>query len=206
MYYLPLEHIAIIIDGRALFKGKGFKMTKKVLVPIADGTEEIEAVCIIDVLRRAGADLMVASVGSGAQICASRGVKITADCMILQCIDKDYDLVVLPGGMPGAERLRDCQELAVILKKQYDRGAFYAAICASPVVVLAHHGLIGKRLAVCYPSFASKLANVGNENVVVDGPCITSRGPATAIEFALKLVEVLFGKDKRDEVAKALLF
>ena len=92
-------------------------MTKKVLVPIADGTEEIEAVCIIDVLRRAGAAVTVASVGE-LQISASRGVKLVADKLIGDCVDEIYDLVVLPGGMPGAEHLRDSKELVKILKDQ----------------------------------------------------------------------------------------
>src|SRR4030042_3401980 len=115
-------------------------MSKKVLIAIADGTEELEAVTIIDTLRRAQADVTIASVGNR-QITASRKTKIVADCLIADCVNQDYDLIVLPGGMPGAEYLRDCRELKKLLGKQSATGKLYAAICASPAVVLQAHGL-----------------------------------------------------------------
>ena len=180
-------------------------MAKKVLVPIADGTEEIETVCIIDTLRRAGAEVTTASVSGRLQITASRGVKIVADVLIAECSDKTYDLVVLPGGMPGATHLRDSRELVEILKHQQQQGRLYGAICASPAVVLEHHGLIGTRKAACYPSFAKELRNPADLQVVVDGTLVTSQGPGTAIEFALKLVELLFDKAKAAEIAKVML-
>jgi len=182
------------------------KMSKSVLLPIADGTEEIEAVCIIDTLRRAKADVTVASVTGKFLVTCSRGVKITADVHIADCINKDYDLVVLPGGMPGAEHLRDSAQLTAILKKQKERGGYYGAICASPAVVLEHHGLVGTAKATCYPSFAEKLQNAQpGVKVVADGQLITSQGPATAIAFSLKLVEVLFGQDVAQQVGKGML-
>ena len=116
-------------------------MAKKVLVPIANGSEEIEAVCIIDTLRRAGLEVTVASVAD-VQIEASRGVKIVADASIGDCAGQTYDAIVLPGGMPGAEHLRDSAPLVEMLKKQKDAGRLYAAICASPAVVFQHHGLL----------------------------------------------------------------
>lgn len=180
-------------------------MTKSVLVPIADGTEEIEAVCIIDTLRRAGAEVTVASVSGKLQITASRGVQIVADALIGDCVDSTYDLVVCPGGMPGATNLRDSKELAEILKSRQRQGRLYGAICAASAVVLQHHGLIGNRKATCYPSFAKELQNYSDSRVVVDGNCVTGQGPGTAIEFALKLVELLFGLPKSVEVAKAML-
>ncbi|MDO8303662.1 MAG: DJ-1/PfpI family protein [Sedimentisphaerales bacterium] len=182
-------------------------MAKKVLVPIADGTEEIEAVSIIDTLRRAGAEVTVASVTEKLNIVASRGVRIDADAMIGECVDTTYDLVVLPGGMPGATHLRDSKELTEILKQQQQQGRLYGAICASPAVVLEHHGLIGGRKATCYPSFAKDLSNAdaSGSRTVVDGTLITGQGPGTAIEFALKLVELLFGSEKAAEIAKAMI-
>jgi len=180
-------------------------MAKKVLVPIADGTEEIEAVCIVDTLRRACAEVTLASVSGKLQITASRGVKIVADALIAECSGKTYDLVVLPGGMPGATNLRDSNELAEILKHQQQQGRLYGAICASPAIVLEHHGLIGIRKATCYPSFAKELQNPADLHVVVDGTLVTGQGPGTAIEFALKLVELLFDKTKAAEIAKAML-
>ena len=181
-------------------------MSKKVLVPIADGMEEIEAACIIDVLRRAGAFVTVASVDS-LQITASHGVKIIADKLISDCASDTYDLIALPGGMPGAERLRDSKELELMLKRQQREGRLYAAICASPAVVFQHHGLIGLRKATCYPSLANQLDNTDavKSRVVVDDECITSQGPGTALEFAIKLVELLFGKQKAKEVALPML-
>ncbi len=181
-------------------------MTRKALVPIADGTEEIEAVCIIDTLRRAGAEVTVASVDQ-VQVTASRGVKLVADAGIADCVNQTYNCVALPGGMPGAEHLRDSAELIGILKKHKQAGRLYGAICASPAVALQPHGLLEKVKATCYPALQNKLdpAYVSQDRVVVDGNCVTSQGPATALEFALKLVELLFGPDKTREVGDAML-
>jgi 4-methyl-5(b-hydroxyethyl)-thiazole monophosphate biosynthesis len=181
-------------------------MLKQVLVPIADGSEEIEVVCIIDVLRRAGAAVTVASVNS-LQVTASRGVRIVADALISECAAKTYDLIALPGGMPGAEHLRDSEVLTKLLKRQVREGRLYGAICASPVVVLQHHGLLEGRVATSHPGCSERLENRERieSRIVVDGKLVTSRGPGTAIEFALKLVELLLGSEKASEVAAPLL-
>jgi 4-methyl-5(b-hydroxyethyl)-thiazole monophosphate biosynthesis len=178
-------------------------MQKTILVPIADGTEELEAVAIIDVLRRAGASVTVASVTGSRQVTASRQVVIVADALIEECVQTDYDLVVLPGGMPGAAHLRDSADLIRILKRQREKEGLYGAICASPAVVLEHHGLLEGRRATCHPDFVDRLSNTDrvDDRVVIDGNCSTSRGPGTAVEFALALVERLYGKDKREAVA-----
>lgn len=181
-------------------------MSKKVLVPIADGCEEIEAVCIIDVLRRAGASVTVASVDQ-VQVTASRGVRLVADKLIADCVDETYDLIALPGGMPGAEHLRDSKELAVILKRQQQENRLYGAICASPAVVFQHHGLLGQRRATSHPNFIDRLENTDaiESRVVVDGTVVTSRAPGTALEFALRLVALLYGEQKAKEVAEPML-
>ena len=181
-------------------------MPKKILVPIADGCEEIEAVCIIDVMRRADALVTVASVNE-LQIIASRGVKLVADQLIADCLKITYDLIALPGGMPGAEHLRDSKKLEMMLRRQQRERRYYAAICASPVVVLQHHGLLGQCQATCHPHFVNQLENTQavESRIVVDGTCITSRGPGTALEFSLKLVELLFGEQKAKEIARAML-
>jgi 4-methyl-5(b-hydroxyethyl)-thiazole monophosphate biosynthesis len=178
----------------------------RVLVPIADGTEEIEAVCIIDVLRRAGVAVTVASVGSR-QITASRGVKIVADCLIGDCREEHYDLVALPGGIPGAEKLRDSPDLTEILKAQKQAGRWLAAICAAPAVVLTPHALLEDCQATAHPAFVDRLEDRtrADARVVVDGRCVTSRGPGTAIEFALQLVTLLCGKAKAKEVAAPMV-
>ncbi len=188
-------------------------MSKKILVPIANGTEEIEAVTIIDVLRRANANVIVASVENELQVTASRGVKLVADRQIADCVTERgasvalYDLIALPGGMPGAEHLRDCELLTALLKRQQQEGRLYAAICAAPVVVLQYHGLLVGRRATCHPAFAEQLKNneAVEQRVVVDEPCITSRGPGTALEFTLKLIELLYDAQKAREIGEHML-
>ena len=130
------------------------KMSKKVLVPIADGSEEIETTCITDTLTRFGAEVTTASVMSSLTCTMSRGIKIVADCSIDDAVTKEWDLVVLPGGMPGAEHLRDCEPLIKLLKEQKRSSKLYGAICASPAVALASHGLLvdGLRVGIwCRP-------------------------------------------------------
>lgn len=182
-------------------------MKKTALVPIADGTEEIEAACIIDVLRRAGVEVTVASVMQQQEITASRGLMIKADLSIAECADQTFDLIALPGGMPGAEHLRDCDELTAMLRNQSDSGRIYAAICASPAVVLEHHGLLNGKKATCYPSFLDQLkgAEAADSTVVKDGNCITSQGPGTALKFALTLVSAILGAERARKVAEAML-
>jgi len=181
-------------------------MRRKVLVPIADGTEEIEAVCMIDVLRRGGAEVTVASVGE-LQVTASRGVKIVANKLLKDCLNENYDLIALPGGIPGAEHLRDSADLTTLLKLQEAQGRWFGAICAAPAVVLQTHGLLEKRQATCHPAFSDRLQNSDRmaSRVVVDGNCVTSRGPGTALEFALKLVELLFDEKRAQAVAEPML-
>ena len=182
-------------------------MNKTVLVPVADGSEELEAVAIIDVLRRAGATVTVASVTGARQITASRGVVIVADTLIEACAEKDYDLVVLPGGIPGAEHLRDSEALIDILKRQKEKRGLFGAICASPAVVLEHHGLLNGHQATCHPVFSDQLTMTDriDDRVVMDDNCLTSQGPGTAVEFALALVERLYGIAKRNEVAAPMV-
>ncbi|KAJ4794631.1 Class I glutamine amidotransferase-like superfamily protein [Rhynchospora pubera] len=178
--------------------------SKKVLVPIADGTEPIEAVVTIDVLRRAGADVTVASVGKEKQVEASWGVKLVADALIADCAGSTFDLISLPGGIPGAPNLRDCLELQNLVKNHASNGGLYAAICAAPAVALASWGLLNCLKATCYPSFMDKFppeVNKVEDRVVVDGRVITSRGPGTTMEYAVALVEQLYGKQKAEEVA-----
>ena len=181
-------------------------MSKNVLVPIANGSEDIETASIVDVLRRAGATVIVASVGT-LQVTASNGLKLVADQLISECVNESYDLIALPGGMPGAEHLRDSKELTELLKRQHQDGKLYAAICASPFVVLHQYGLLAQRKATAYPGFAEKLENTESidSRVVVDENCITSRAPGTAMEFALKLAEVLYGEQKAREIAESML-
>lgn len=179
---------------------------KTALVPIAENTEEIEAVCIIDTLRRAGIEVTVASVGP-LQVTASRGVKLVADTHIDKCQGQVFDLIALPGGMPGAEHLAANDILLTLLQDQQKAQRLVGAICASPAVVLKAHGLLEGIKATCYPSFQDRLdpAQCSTEPVVVDGTTVTAQGPALAIAFALTLVEILCGSQCRDEVAQGMV-
>jgi 4-methyl-5(b-hydroxyethyl)-thiazole monophosphate biosynthesis len=183
---------------------------KRVLVPIADGSEEIETTSITDTLTRFGADVTVASVMPGGELVCkmSRGIKVMADTTIEEAAKHEWDLVALPGGMPGASHLRDSKPLIQILEKQKAAGKLYAALCASPAVVLASKNLIPDGASVtCYPApkFREGLMNASDEEVVVTDNLTTSQGPGTSIKFALQLGEHLFGKDKRDQIAKEML-
>ncbi|OGV98725.1 MAG: dihydroxyacetone kinase, partial [Melioribacter sp. RIFOXYB12_FULL_38_5] len=131
-------------------------MTKKVLVTVAQGIEEMEAVTIIDVLRRAGAEVIIASVDT-LTIKASRGLEFKADRLIKDCMNEAFDLIVLPGGIPGADNLRASKELEILLKKQAEAKKYYAAICASPAVVLHPYGLVTPGRVTCHPGFAGKI-------------------------------------------------
>mgnify|MGYP000064606636 FL=1 len=185
-------------------------MNKTALVPVAERSEEIELVTIIDLLRRAGVAVTVASAnGDGTlQISASWGTKMVADTTLEDCVGNHYDLIALPGGLPGSEHLAEHPLLDTMLRDQAAQGKLFAAICAAPALVLASKGLLLDKTATCHPNFQQSLqANVvdGAARVVVDGNCITSQGPATALDFALELVEQLCGVVKREEVAAPMV-
>ncbi|XP_021287580.1 LOW QUALITY PROTEIN: protein DJ-1 homolog B [Herrania umbratica] len=183
-------------------------MAKKVLVPIANGTEPMEAVITIDVLRRSGADVTVASVEKQLPVDACHGVKIVADALVADCTNTIFDLIALPGGMPGATNLKNCEALESVVKKQAVDGRLYAAVCASPAVALGSWGLLKGLKATCYPSFMDQLtscATAVESRVQQDGKVVTSRGPGTTMEFAVALVEQLYGKEKAYEVSGPLV-
>lgn len=176
----------------------------KVLVPLADGCEELEAVTIIDLLRRAGIDVVSAGLVPGV-VKASRGIQLVPDTTLDAALADDFDMVVLPGGMPGAATLRADARILALLKKMAAAGRYTAAICAAPMV-LAEAGLLDGRQATSYPGFLDEFPNVErrDDTVVRDGTLMTSRGPGTAMDFALALVETLRGKDARQQVEAAL--
>jgi 4-methyl-5(b-hydroxyethyl)-thiazole monophosphate biosynthesis len=185
--------------------------TKTALVAVANGSEEIETVTAVDTLVRAGAHVTLASVEKELQVTASRGVKLVADLLISDASlrSKQFDAVVLPGGMPGAEHLRDSQPLMDLVKRHLETGKLIGAICAAPAVALASHHLLNDVKATCYPApnFRAKLTSHAHidDPVVRDGQFITSQGPGTAMAFSLALVEALFGHEQAEKVAKAML-
>lgn len=182
-------------------------MTKRALIVIANGVEDIETVAQIDVLRRAAIDVTVVSIEPTQEIVAARGTRIVADCLFEDCAAQSYDLISLPGGLPGAERLRDYPPLIERLQQQKASGGLFGAICASPVYVLQTHGLLEGHQATCFPALRDKLPDPAplDQKVVVSGNCITSQGPATAIDYALVLVEQLLDRKTRDRLAEDLL-
>ncbi|XP_021890204.1 protein DJ-1 homolog B [Carica papaya] len=185
-----------------------FNNSPQILVPIANGSEEMEAVMIIDILRRAKANVVVAAVGDNLEILASRQVKLVADILLDEAAKFSYDLIVLPGGLGGAQTFANSEILVNMLKKQMETNRPYAAICASPALVLEPNGLLKGKKATAFPALCSKLSDQSHaENrVVVDGSLVTSRGPGTTMEFSLAIVEKLFGRDKALDLAKIMLF
>lgn len=177
---------------------------KKVIIPLAGGCEEMEVVIIADVLRRAGIDVTLAATGN-ATITASRGIKLTADCLWSAVNPAQYDAIIIPGGADGVERLRQHTALREALTESHAAGRLIAAICAGPQVLHAA-GLLDGRKATCYPTLAEKLptAHYQKETVVTDGNIITSRGPGTAFEFALTIAARLAGHDRAAQVRSAL--
>lgn len=178
-----------------------------VLVPLADGCEELEAVTIIDILRRGGIEVVTAGLKSG-PVKASRGVVIVPDTTLDEALAREFDMVVLPGGLPGSEHLNNDARVHAILSKMVESGKFAGAICAAPMV-LAKGGLLSGKRATSYPGVLDKMAlsdvTFTGERVVRDGKIVTSRGPGTALDFALEIVSMLLGQAKRDEVEKALV-
>ena len=177
---------------------------KRVLVPLAPGFEELEAVTIVDILRRAGLEVVVASQAGGA-VTGSHGIRLEADAALADVVDHDFDLVALPGGMPGADHLKRDPRIAGIVRRLHDAGRPVAAICAAPMVLDAAGVLEGRR-ATSYPGFleGAAKATVVDEPVVADRGVITSRGPGTALDFALTLVAELLGQPAREAVESRL--
>lgn len=176
-----------------------------VLVPLAQGCEEIEAVTVIDLLRRAGINVVAAGLDEE-PVRASRGTCLLPDTTLDKALEQDFDMVVLPGGQPGANNLNQDARIHELLKRMANSGKFTAAICAAPVV-LAEAGLLKGKQATSFPGALANRAHevsLQDRPVVKDGKIITSRGPGPAMDFALELIESLVGKEKRDQVETAL--
>lgn len=181
-------------------------MAKTVLVPLADGFEELEAITIIDLLRRAGFEVVTAGLHDG-PIKASRGTRHLADINIDEAVNRDFDLVALPGGLPGADHLRDDPRVQQILRRQNDKGGEIAAICAAPRALVAAGVTEGRRITG-YPGALDGSPGdyrYTGKPVEIDGNVVTSRGPGTAMDFALTLIERLGDKTLRDRVEAELV-
>lgn len=183
------------------------------LVALAPGSEELEAIAMVNPLRRAGVEVTLISVGNCADkvVTCARSTKIVCDANVEDATGL-YDAIILPGGMPGATNFRESEKLVESLKQHKAAGKIVAAICAAPAVVLAGiaelHG--PERKMSCYPAKKEELEAGGvtycESNVTVDGQIVTGSGPGTALEFGLALVGLLCGEEKKAEIAKGMLF
>ncbi|HED18820.1 MAG TPA: DJ-1/PfpI family protein [Gammaproteobacteria bacterium] len=175
-----------------------------VLVPLAQGCEELEAITVVDLLRRAGIGVVTAGLDDK-PVRASRGVVLVPDTTLHEALKQKYDMVVLPGGQPGADHLNADTRIHDLLKEMSETDRYTAAICAAPMI-LAGAGLLEGRQVTGFPGILDEFEGFeySTGSVVQDGKIITSRGPGTAMDFALTLIENLVGKDKRDEVEAGL--
>ena len=178
---------------------------KRVLVPLAPGFEEIEAVTVIDILRRAEIEVVVAGIEEG-PIRASRGVTIVPDTVLEKVQNEVFDMIVLPGGLAGTERLKTDARVKRLIEAGVRNKKFTAAICAAPAI-LSEMGMIEGKRVTSHPSVKSRVrgGTYSDERVVIDGLVVTSRAPGTAMEFALKLVELLAGPEKVELVNQGVL-
>ena len=175
-----------------------------VLVPLAQGCEELEAITVVDLLRRAGVNVVTAGLDDK-PVRASRGMVLVPDTTLDEALNQEYDMLVLPGGLPGADHLDGDPRIRGLLKDMAARDRYTAAICAAPKV-LASTGLLEGKKVTSFPGVLDAFDGLDyrTDSVVQDGKLITSRGPGTAMDFALTLIENLVGKDRRDEVEAGL--
>jgi protein DJ-1 len=181
---------------------------KRALVLVADGTEEIEFTVVVDVLRRAGVEVVAAGVDGPDPVVCSRGVGIVPDASLAEVVTQSFDLVVLPGGGDGVRRFANSRSLGELLRAREANGLAIAAICAAPAALAAHGVAAGRRLTA-HDSVRDEVAAHGvwaEDAVVEDGPWTTSRGPGTAFDFAFRLVTALCGEEKARDVRAPMMF
>ena len=179
---------------------------RRAAVLLAPGFEEIEATTPIDVLRRAGLEVVVAGL-EGPVVVGAHGLGLAVD-QTLDQLSGDLDAVVLPGGLPGAKNLAASLEVSALIQRVHRSGGLVAAICAAPALVLAPSGILEGKRATCYPGFEERFPSAAQHQearVVVDGRLITSRGPGTALEFSLALVSELVSPERARELAQGML-
>jgi len=179
---------------------------KRVLVPLAEGFEEIEATAIVDVLRRAGVEVVLAGLRPG-PVRGSHGITVASDAALGDLEPLDFDMLVLPGGMPGTTHLMEDQRVLAAVRALHERGRTTAAVCAAPLV-LARAGVVSGLPVTSHPSVRDRLGDAdvrSSPRVIRAGGVVTSQGPGTVIEFALELVRELCGEAVADQLAGAML-
>lgn len=179
----------------------------KVYTFLADGCEMVEALAVVDVLRRAGVEVVTVSVSDNKEILSSHKVRIMADTLFTENNYEDGDCLFLPGGMPGTKNLEAHEGLISLIKKYHNEGKKLAAICAAPSI-LGHLGILEGCVATCFPGFESELkgAKATGERVEQAGNIITGKGMGTAIDLGLKLIELLVSAEKSDEIAHVIQY
>ena len=180
----------------------------KVYVFLANGFEDVEALIPVDVLRRGGVDVVTVSTTGQPIVESAHGVGIRADVLFDACDFADANLLMLPGGMPGASNLYAHEGVCQALLAQHEKGKKVAAICASPAVVLAPLGILEGKKATCYPGLEQALedAKYTGDLVTVDGNVTTGEGPAAAFPFAYELLAQLVDKKTSDQIAEGMRF
>lgn len=178
----------------------------KVLIHLAPGFEEIEAITTIDILRRASIDTQVVSVCDCLQVTGAHGIEVRADITFRRTDYESAGMIVLPGGLPGSHNLAKHDKLNEKIKAHHAQGKWLAAICAAPLVY-GRLGLLEGEEAICYPSFEGELkgANILDKIVVVSGQFITAKGPGVSMDFALEIVKQIKGEETAKQVAQGLI-
>ncbi len=181
---------------------------KKVILFLAEGFEEVEALTVVDYLRRKDINVDTVSITEDNKVNGAHEIVVLADKTINDIKDiDDYDAVIIPGGLPGATNLRDNDKVIDVVKKINQNGKLTAAICAGPIV-LERAGIIKDKKVTSYPGFEDDLKNgvYIEQNVVRDGSIITARGPALAVDFAIEIIKYLLGEEKSEELKKDILY
>ena len=180
----------------------------KVYAMIADGSEEVELLAVVDILRRSGIETVMVSVNGTKETISSHNVKIEADATIEETDFSDGDVIFLPGGLPGAENLSDCEPLIAAIRQALADGRRVAAICAAPGVVLGRHGFLEGKTATCFPGFEKEFkgAEYTMQGVVTDGSITTGRGLGFAIDLGLELVKLLDSEEKAEDTKKKIQY
>lgn len=174
----------------------------KVYAMIADGSEEVECLAVVDVLRRGGVETVLVSAGDDREIVSSHQIPIRADATAAETDFSDGDVIFLPGGLPGAENLSACEPLLAALRQAAAEGRRIAAICAAPGVVLGRHGFLEGKTATCYPGFEKEFkgATYTRQGVVTDGNITTARGLGFAIDLGLELIKLLVSSEAAEDM------
>lgn len=180
----------------------------KVYAMIADGTEEVECLAVVDILRRSGVETVLVSINDTCDTTSSHNVKIQADATVAETDFSDGDVIFLPGGLPGSEYLSACEPLITAVRQALADGRRVAAICAAPGVVLGRHGFLEGKTATCFPGFEKELkgAEYTTQGVVTDGNITTARGLGFAIDLGLELVKLLVGEAQAEDTKKKIQY